>query len=476
MLPARGNPRILALAAFVNTFGNGAYLATSVLFLTRVIGLHPAVMALGLSIGAGAGIVLTTPLGYVADRFGPKNVQIGALLALAFAFAALLTVRGLLSFALVACVISVGSAAVKGANGALAAGSVRPEDRLIVRAQLRSVTNAGIGLGTLAGGIPLLLDNRSAYTVVLLGNAISFLATAAIVSRTTPVPPQVTPPGMHRMTVMRDRAFMTFATLDGLITSLFNELLGLALPLWLVARTHAPLWLISAALLVNTLGCVLLQVWATRSADGISSSGRLAKRGTALIGTSCLLFGAAGGITGALPSVAVGALVLSAAVVHVLGELWMSTASWAVVFGLAPDWAQGQYQGMYFTGRQVGDFVAPPLLTLCVVGLGGYGWVALAVLFAVAGLAYPALIAWGVRTRPVARGASAVPQQVGECVSHVVVDECARHQPGNVGRIAGEGVQVTVLPRQDEVGAVGDGLGGSQRGVVVRGDQRGSVG
>ena len=459
LLPARGNPRILALAAFVNTFGNGAYLATSVLFLTRVIGLHPAVMALGLSIGAGAGIVVTTPLGYVADRFGPKRVQIAALLALAAAFATLLTVRGLLSFALVACVIAVGSSAVKGANGALAAGSVPAEDRLIVRAQLRSVTNAGIGLGTLAGGIPLLLDNRSAYTVVLLANAATFLVTAAIVSRATPVPPQVTPPGMHRMTVVRDRAFMTFAALDGLITSLFNELLSLALPLWLVARTHAPLWLISAALLVNTLGCVLLQVWATRSADGIASSGRLAKRGTALIATSCLLFGAAGGITGELSSVAVGVLVLGAATVHVLGELWLSTASWAVVFGLAPDWAQGQYQGMYFTGRQVGDFVAPPLLTLCVVGLGGYGWAALAGLFGVAGLAYPAMIAWGVRSRPVARRTSARPEQVSERVADVVAHEWTRHQPSAVAGVAGEGVQVAVLARQDQVGAVGDGLG-----------------
>ena len=39
LLPARGTPRILMVATLVNTFGNGAYLTTSVLFLTRSVGL-----------------------------------------------------------------------------------------------------------------------------------------------------------------------------------------------------------------------------------------------------------------------------------------------------------------------------------------------------------------------------------------------------------------------------------------------------
>jgi hypothetical protein len=41
----------------------------------------------------------------------------------------------------------------------------------------------------------------------------------------------------------------------------------------------------------------------------------------------------------------VGVLVPVAATVHVLGELWLSSAMFAVVFDLAPHWAQGQYQG-----------------------------------------------------------------------------------------------------------------------------------
>src|SRR4051812_28685231 len=104
---SRHTVRILSTASFVDAFGNGAYLTTAALFLTRVAGLSPAEMAAGLSIGAAAGMLSMTPLGYVADRYGPKRLQILALLVLAAAYAGLIVVHTLVAFALVSCVISV---------------------------------------------------------------------------------------------------------------------------------------------------------------------------------------------------------------------------------------------------------------------------------------------------------------------------------------------------------------------------------
>ena len=85
-------------------------------------------------------------------------------------------------------------------------------------------------------------------------------------------------------------------------------------------------------------------------------------------------------------------LVVLAAVVHVLGELWMSTGSWAIVFGLSPETAQGQYQGTYFAGRQIGDTVAPPLITACVLGLHMAGWFVLSALFVLGAVLYRPII------------------------------------------------------------------------------------
>jgi predicted MFS family arabinose efflux permease len=147
--------RILMFATLVNTFGNGAYLTTSALLLTRSVGLTTGEVAAGLSVGAFAGMVLSTPMGYIVDRLGPKRVQVVALLALAAGFAALTRAGGVWPFAAITCVIGVGDATVKSANGALIAAAVPPGERVRARAYVRSTNNAGIALGALVGGIPL---------------------------------------------------------------------------------------------------------------------------------------------------------------------------------------------------------------------------------------------------------------------------------------------------------------------------------
>src|SRR3954451_3994181 len=227
---SRRNIRVLSVASLVNAFGNGAYLAISVTYLTRVAGLSPDAMATGLSVGAAAGIVAMTPLGYAADRYGPKRLQIIALLVLAGAYAALLSVHTAPTFAALSCVIAVALALSKGANGALAAGAVPAADRLPARAYLRSATNAGIGLGTLAGSVPLLVHTAGAYTWILVLNCGSFLIAAAVTTRVPEVARQPAPGRGPRLIALRDRPFLAFATLDGLLTSTFNDLISIGLP------------------------------------------------------------------------------------------------------------------------------------------------------------------------------------------------------------------------------------------------------
>jgi MFS family permease len=397
ILPAPGTPRVLMFATLVNTVGNGAYLATSALFLTRSVGLTPGQVAAGLSLAALAGIVLTTPMGSLADRRGPKQVQIVALLVLAACFAGLTEVHHLWSYAVVASVIAVANSTVKAATGAMIAGAVPPAERVRTRAFIRSTNNAGIALGTALGAVPLLLDSRAGYLAVLLGNTATFLLAAIVVGRAEAVDRVARPAGVSRLAALRDRPFVAFVLVDGLVASLYNALLSLALPLFLLAYTHAPAFLVSAALLVNTVGCVTLQVWISRGTHTAADAVPVSRRGALLVGASCVLFGLSAGRSARL----VGVLVLAAAVVHVIGELWLSAGTFAVVFDLAPDWAQGQYQGALQTGRQIGDMLAPPLLTALVIGLGEPGWLALAAIFAAAGLVYPSIVRWALRRRPV---------------------------------------------------------------------------
>lgn len=404
LLPARGTPRILVLATLINTFGNGAYLACGTLFLTRWVGLTPAQLALALSLAAGAGMVLTTPMGYLVDRVGARTAQITALIVLAAAFAALAAVRDLGTFIPLACLIAVGDAVVKAANGAMIAGAVPAPERVRTRAFVRSTNNAGIALGTLTAGVPLLLDTRAAYLAVLFGNAATCLLAAVIVSRAAPAAPVPVPAGSSRLVALRDRPFVAFALLDGLLSALLNFMLSLALPLWLLAYTDASAVLVSVALLVNTVGCVTLQVWAARGMRSAVDAPPALRRGTLLMAASCVLFALSAGA----PAWLVAVLVTTAAAVHVLGELRLAGASFAVVFGLARDWAPGQYQAVHQTGRQVGNLVAPPLLTALVIGWGVPGWLGLAAVFIAAGQLAPGIVRWALTNRQ--REAQAAPQ------------------------------------------------------------------
>jgi hypothetical protein len=230
---------------------------------------------------------------------------------------------------------------------------------------------------------------------VLLFTAATGVAAAFILGRAARVAPVVRPADRPALVALRDRPFLSFALVDGLVAALYNDLLSLALPLWLVAYTHASLTLVSVALLVNTAGCVALQVWAARGTHTATDAIAVTRRGAFLVAAACVLFG----LTAGRPPWLVATLVVSATLVHVLGELWLSSATFAVIFDLAPDWAQGQYQAAYQSGRQIGNMAAPPLLTGLVIGLGVPGWLGLAAIFAAAGLASARIIRWGLGYR-----------------------------------------------------------------------------
>lgn len=55
VLPEKGPPRLLAVATLVNMLGYGIYLASGVLYFTRVVHLPATQIGLGLTIAGGAG-------------------------------------------------------------------------------------------------------------------------------------------------------------------------------------------------------------------------------------------------------------------------------------------------------------------------------------------------------------------------------------------------------------------------------------
>ncbi|NES16104.1 MULTISPECIES: MFS transporter [Micromonospora] len=395
LLPEPGPARTLALSTLVNTIGRGTWLTASALFLTRSVGLSVSQVGLGLTLTALVSLVASAPMGYLADRYGPRGLQLGALLASAVCTAALLAVGSFATFLLIGALMALVDAASRGSRGALIAGAVPPDQRVRTRAYLRAVTNVGISVGAVLAGVGLAADTRAAYAALILLDALTYLLAAAVLLRLPAVPPVPAPTHGPRLIALRDRPFLAFTVLDGLMSMHFG-LLNIALPLWIAEHTTAPRWLISACLLVNTVMVVLFQVRASRGTEELAGAGRAARRAGAVIAVACALFAASGGVSAA---VAV-PLLLGGALVHVVGELWHAAAGWGISFGLAPAHAQGQYQGAYGMGMQLGSMVAPVVVTTLAVGWGVPGWLLLGGMFLVLGLLVPPVVRWAARTRP----------------------------------------------------------------------------
>jgi dipeptide/tripeptide permease len=175
------------------------------------------------------------------------------------------------------------------------------------------------------------------------------------------------------------------------------QAVSLLLPIWISAHTRAPHWTVAAVYAVNSGVCVLFQTRIGSAVETTSQGGRAFRRAGLFFLASCPLMA----LTADVPAWVAPALLIVAVTVHSLGEVWQSSAGFSLGFGLAPDHAQGQYQGLLGLGFDTGQALAPVILTTVCLSLGQIGWLLLGVFLAALGLAGPPVAAWAERTRPV---------------------------------------------------------------------------
>ncbi|MFJ7629777.1 MFS transporter [Streptomyces sp. NPDC097595] len=399
----RGPVGMMILANMVNALGTGLYQTVSALYLTRSVGLTAGQVALGISVGAAAAVVAGIPLGHVADRRGPRNLLVLTFLVQCLGSVCLTQVRSVPAFLAVSVLTGVSLAGTRGAQGALIAQLVPADQRVRTRAVMRGTANMGLAVGSVIAGLGLVADSRPWYVGLILGDAATFVLAALATMRIPAVSPSHAPRVGPRLAALRDRSFLAFTVLDGLMSMHFY-LLELALPLWIARATNAPRWVVSALFCINTASVLLLQVRATKGTDTVAGGVRAARRAGLAIGLACVLFALAGGRSTWL---AVGLLAFGA-LAHVAGELWQSAAGWSISFGLAPADAHGEYQATYATGLSLSRILAPAVITLLVVGGGVPGWLLLSAMFVSIGLLISPVVQWADRTRGTAGTAGTV--------------------------------------------------------------------
>src|SRR3954452_5267066 len=211
MLPPAGAARNLAMAQLANSVGDGAFIVTSALFFTRVVGLSTAQVGLGLTIAWLVGFLTGIPLGNLADRKGPRGVAILLALSTAVSVGSFLFVRSFPLFLIAAIAYACSQTGLTAARQALLAGLVQPAERTRIRAFLQSTVNAGLAVGALLGGIALRFDTEPAYLTVFAIDALSFLIAAALIRRVPSIATTIRVKGEPRLAVLHDRPYAVLA-------------------------------------------------------------------------------------------------------------------------------------------------------------------------------------------------------------------------------------------------------------------------
>ncbi|MET9271732.1 MFS transporter [Kribbella sp. NPDC003557] len=397
MLPPAGAPRDLAMAQLANSVGDGAFVVTSALFFTRVVGLSTAEVGLGLTIAWLVGFLAGVPLGNLADRRGARGTAVLLALTTATAVASFLVVRSFAGFLIAAIIYACSQTGLTAARQALLAGLVRPAERTRIRAFLQSTVNAGLALGALLGGVALRFDTTAAYLVVFAVDALSFLIAAGLLRRVPSIATTLRVAGEPRLAVLHDRPYAVLALINAVML-LFMPLISLVGPLWIVTRTNAPSWVVASLMIVNTLGVTLFQVRIAKSVKDLRTASRSVRYAGVAMLAACAVFATTAADLGAPATAAV--LVLAAALLT-LGEMKLASGAWEISFGLAPADKQGQYQGFFGTGPAIARMLGPALLTTVVLGWGPIGWLAVGALFLGTSCATGPAVRWAARTRAV---------------------------------------------------------------------------
>ncbi|SDT06632.1 Major Facilitator Superfamily protein [Streptomyces sp. TLI_053] len=412
--PLSGSQRTLATAQLVSAIGDGAYYTSSALYFTRIVGLSPTRLGLGLAVAWAIGSVAGVPLGHLADRRGPRGTAAVLALATAAVVASFLVVDDFLPFLVAACLYATAQSGLGAARQALVGGLVPEGERTAALARLQATLNAGLAVGAALGGVALTVGTRAAFLAAFTLTALGFLATGLILLRLPAVVPAVLPvakagpadgaAGAGDGTRARNGGFAVLAdrryalvTLVNTVLLLRMPLLSLVIPLWIADRAPQLGWLGSALFVLNTVGVTLFQVRTARAVTGLPSAARAVRQAGAVLLASCAVFALS---AAPVPVWAVAALLVGGAVLQVLGEMKQSAGSWQIAFDLAPADRLGQYQGFFGTGVAVARTAGPLLLTALLLDGGGPGWLVLGVLFLAAGCAMGPAVRRAERDRP----------------------------------------------------------------------------
>jgi MFS family permease len=390
LLPGSPAGRTLAIGAGIDSLGTGMFFASFALYFVGVVGIAANQVALATTLAGAVALLAPVPVGRLADRLGTGRFYVALLLLRGLGYGCFAFVTDFKGFLLLTVLLTAADRSSSPIQQAVVTALISGQDRTRTMASIRAVRNIGLTVGFLLAGAAFAAAEPSVFTAVFVGNGLSFVVVAAmvrhvlsragaVVVRTSPA--ATTAAAADVRSPFRDRWFMVFTVGNGVL-SLYDTVLIVLLPIWVIEHTEVPVALVPILMAVNTVLTVLLQVYVARFADGPAAAIRLLVLSGALMAVCCGFFALAQAASATLAIVAI----LVAVVVLSVAENLQEVAAWELSAELSPEVARARYLGAFSLGFSGQKVVGPSLLVVVLLPAGLIAWPVLAGAFGTAAL------------------------------------------------------------------------------------------